>query len=71
MSVEHEHEDGTKHAHKGGDKPHTHEKKSKKCACNADIGRNPRCQIEDHGDSQYRNWRFLTTYDKVYIAYIT
>ena len=55
MSVEHEHEDGTKHAHKGGDKPHTHEKKSKKCACNADIGRNPRCQIEDHGDSQFRN----------------
>ena len=32
MSVEHEHEDGTKHAHKGGDKPHTHEKKSKKCS---------------------------------------
>ncbi len=46
---EHTHENGTKHSHVGGDKPHTHEKKkSEACSCNVDIGRNIRCP--SHGD---------------------
>jgi|TARA_R110002012_G_scaffold322062_1_gene554388 hypothetical protein len=40
---EHEHKDGTKHSHKGGNKPHTHEKKNNKCLCSKDTGRNIRC----------------------------
>ena len=48
--VEHTHEDGTKHAHVGGDKPHTHDKKkTSSCSCNEEIGRNIRCS--SHGDS--------------------
>jgi len=46
--IEHTHKDGTKHKHEGGDKPHTHEKKTSSCSCSEDIGRNIRCP--SHGD---------------------
>ena len=42
---EHKHEDGTKHSHKGGNKPHTH---AKSCKCNVEHGRHPRCS--EHGN---------------------
>ena len=48
VEVEHTHKDGTKHKHEGGDKPHTHEKKTSSCACNEEIGRNIYCK--SHGD---------------------
>jgi len=42
---EHKHEDGTKHSHKGGNKPHIH---AKSCKCNVEHGRHPRCS--EHGN---------------------
>ena len=50
--LEHTHDDGTKHSHTGGDKPHTHEKiVVKSCDCGADGSRNPRCK--EHGDRRF------------------
>ena len=64
VEVEHTHKDGTKHKHEGGDKPHTHEKKTSSCACNEEIGRNIYCK--SHGDPD-KIWQNFNTVRQVYI----
>ena len=67
VKVEHTHENGTKHAHEGGDKPHTHEKSSKSCKCSEEIGRSLTCSL--HGDPD-KIWRWFNKIRQVYIPII-